>query len=906
MAFCIGPFCGKFRDELENSDSDEDDGSGMRAKTKGKAKRKRPKKDRNVASTNMMWAPYLSEVRVLIKRSGVEEMKPVTQLKTPYNQNLSENMLNRVNQLQQVEILEIAKCNLEKIPPSLEELEGLMFLSLPYNNIRKFNPELASCEALERIVLDWNQIATIDPGIFSDTTFQRLEVITLSHNRLTFLPNDFPRTAGKAIRYVDLSYNQLTTVPTALMQASDLRELNLSHNRLTTLPEKYELKKLRKLFLSFNELVSLPEQIGISVKLEKLRITSNQIRRLPYSILKLWKNAGGQLEELLVDRNPLLVPSITAFEMESGTGGMNRAFELLQEHQKEAEEEREQSQVQALEDQERSAHLALEELPTEASAPSLVAEVERKPSTVWEESWLDPWYFGHCQDDKAKIMEIREAEERYLVRKRQKFLEDQRWLAQEEKESRGEVSERMKVFLDKNSYQAYRDRVKTQDLDLFYIHFMMTAKQIHESAHAWFRKFVPGGRSYMTNQEWCELCLNHKLDVRQKMMDELWDIMYSDSIHPHGLPEAHFIAASQIHDIEERDPYVVRIADALCLDYFEETVERIAALSAPNDSVADPTHGDDQRQALTEELSAPIGLKPVAEQLTILRSGVGVREHVDTAGELKNLLKKVSLSEYDIQQVNKLDGIEERSVAESMVSEDSAELSEEAASDMTEFDAQAFLMDELEETQAAATTRAPSRFAITSDFSLRRLMEVPVAEIWEGRRQAKEAVEVAGTFKRQVLNKPQKGSRTEVGEVAVRRALRDAYRNMPYNEFSSFISFILRQLHAIRENKHETAGTLWHDDDPAFRYAVGAAGHNKYTCRLLEIMGFVHLNNKYWIWPLEHLKSAKHGKCWAHLQVPSDCPGMISSRLGEMINVLANCIQAINEKGPAFTGYFPG
>ena len=33
--------------------------------------------------------------------------------------------------------------------------------------------------------------------------------------------------------------------------------------------------------------------------------------------------------------------------------------------------------------------------------------------------------------------------------------------------------------------------------------------------------------------------------------DELWDIMYSASVHPHGLPEAHFIAASQIHDIED-------------------------------------------------------------------------------------------------------------------------------------------------------------------------------------------------------------------------------------------------------------------------------------------------------------------------------------------------------------------
>lgn len=47
--------------------------------------------------------------------------------------------------------------------------------------------------------------------------------------------------------------------------------------------------------------VSLPEDIGMSEKLEKLRITSNQIKRLPYSILKLWKNSEppGQLEESL-------------------------------------------------------------------------------------------------------------------------------------------------------------------------------------------------------------------------------------------------------------------------------------------------------------------------------------------------------------------------------------------------------------------------------------------------------------------------------------------------------------------------------------------------------------------------------------------------------------------------------
>lgn len=901
MAFCIGPFCGKFRDELGDSDSDDDDGTNMRAKTKGKAKRKRPKKDRtNVASTNMMWPPYLSEVRVLVKgRSGAEEMKAVTQLKTPYNQNLTENMLNRINQLHQVEIIEISKCNLQKIPPSLEELEGLFFLVLSYNNIRKFSAELARCEALERIVLDWNQIGEIEPGIFSDTTFQKLEVINLSHNRLTFLPTDFPRTAAKALRYVDLSYNQLTSVPSELMQCRELRELNLSHNRLSSLPEKYELKRLKKLFLSFNELVSLPEDIGISEKLEKLRITSNQIKRLPFSILKLWKNASptGRLEELLVDRNPLQVPSITAFEMESGTGGMNRALELLQWHQKEAEEEMRQRTQLALKDQE--AQLAL---PTSV-AEVKTEELELQPAAEDQMAHLDPWYFGHCLEDQEKIAAIRDAEQSYLVRKRHLFLEQQRRLTQDEKDNSrtGLIKPEREVFLDEQSYQKYRGRIKTEDLDIFHIHFIMTAKQTYGSATEWFRRFVPDKKSYMTKQEWYELCLNSKLDVRQKMMDDLWADVYDEKLHPHGLPLTNFIAAAQIHDIEARDPFIIRIADALCLDYFETTINTIEAASAPNDSVMAPNHAG-VHQHLTDELVAPIGLKPAAEPLAVFSGQVSQSDKRDSVSELKDILKKVSLTEYDCQQLNNLEGIEERSVAESEKSEDSAELSDDAASEMTEFDAQAFLLEELEQSHVAAA-KAPSRFTINSDAALRQLMQAPLSEIFRGRAEAQRATEPPEHFKRQVLNKPQNASRTHSGELAVRRAIRDVYRNMPFHEFSSFISFLLRQLHAIKEDKGASP-TMWHDDEPAFRHAVGAAGHNKYTCRLLEIMGFVHLNDKYWIWPVVHLKSGKHGKTWAHLQVPADCPGMVRARLEHMINVLAKCLVAINEKGTAFTGYF--
>ncbi|CAE7662001.1 Lrrc8d, partial [Symbiodinium pilosum] len=906
MAFCIGPFCGKFRDELGgDSDSEEDeDGSSMRAKNKKKGKRRRPKKERNVASAGMMWAPYLSEVRVLVKgrgQVGEGEMKAVTQLKTPYNQSISENMLARINQLQQVEIIEIAKCNLDRIPPSLEELEGLMTLCLSYNNIRKFSQELGRCEALERIVLDWNQISEIEPGIFSEGTFPKLEVINLSHNRIAFLPSDFPKTASQSVnglQYVDLSYNQLTSVPAALMQCRSLKELNLSHNKMSKLPEEYGLQKLKKLFLSFNELSALPENIGTSKELEKLRITSNQIKRLPYSILKLWKKEGGKLEELLVDRNPLQVPSITAFEMEAGMVGMDRAFHLLQESKMEQELEAQRKQ-----------HVTeqLANVQQDVAVPAITDTAEQpvaasSPDPV--DDHLDSWYFGHCAGDQAKVREIRDAEQSFLVKKRHTYLAMQRKIAESAQAAKGEIPEYMKVFMDEKSYQNYRGRVHEQDIDLNFILFVFAAKPMYKSAQTWFDKFEVGEKGYMSKQEWYELCLNSPLDVRQKMMDDLWDVLFDSSVNTSGLTESCFIAACQIHDLEVRDPYIERMAGALCLDYFDNTISEIEAKLAPSKMEfgdGDGEHAGSRLEEQARSLNEPTGLKSANQPLVKLHTGSS-----HTAKEvhsLKELLKKVSLTDYDVQQVSHLDGMEEGSEAESEKSRDSAELSEDETSEMSEFDAQAFLQEE-EQANLKTSSKTHQRLAIGSDASLRQLMEAPLQEIFRGRRDAMRATEVSGPYKRQVVIKPQRNNRQQSDELSVRRALRDVYRSMPFLDFSAFVSFLLRTLHSIKEDKHDNAKGLscsWHDDDPSFRHAVGAAGLNKYTCRLLEIMGFVHLNSICWIWPTVHLKSAKHGKCWGHLQVPPDCPGLVKSRLERMIQVLTQCLVAINDKGPAFT-----
>lgn len=150
------------------------------------------------------------------------------------------------------------------------------------------------------------------------TLVDTLEVLDLTNNNLSSLPDDFDRF--KKLKRIFLSNNQFDHVPKVLAKLPILsmiamrnnkikifeenalplstRWLILTDNELISLPQSLgDLKLLQKCMLSGNKLSSLPESISKCQNLELLRIAANNLRLFPKSLLSLpklsWLAYGG-------------------------------------------------------------------------------------------------------------------------------------------------------------------------------------------------------------------------------------------------------------------------------------------------------------------------------------------------------------------------------------------------------------------------------------------------------------------------------------------------------------------------------------------------------------------------------------------------------------------------------------
>lgn len=129
-----------------------------------------------------------------------------------------------------------------------------------------------------------------------------LQAIVLSNRGITKLPNQLAFLA--ALRRLDLSNNALTDV-SPLAKVPTLSQLKLSHNALRDLRPIAGLAKLTVLDVGNNRLASLAG-VEAMLALKALIVPDNQLTDL--TALTAHASAGGQLETLVVSRNPLHEP----------------------------------------------------------------------------------------------------------------------------------------------------------------------------------------------------------------------------------------------------------------------------------------------------------------------------------------------------------------------------------------------------------------------------------------------------------------------------------------------------------------------------------------------------------------------------------------------------------------------
>lgn len=110
-----------------------------------------------------------------------------------------------------------------------------------------------------------------------------LEILDLSHNRLTTLPN-LERLSKLKIAF--FSYNLFTKLPNAFKGCKNLYMLGVKGNQIEFIDEDILPLSISWLILTDNKLKALPKSIGDLTKLQKFPLAGNQLTTLPNSMQK--------------------------------------------------------------------------------------------------------------------------------------------------------------------------------------------------------------------------------------------------------------------------------------------------------------------------------------------------------------------------------------------------------------------------------------------------------------------------------------------------------------------------------------------------------------------------------------------------------------------------------------------
>lgn len=130
---------------------------------------------------------------------------------------------------------------------------------------------------------------------------ESLEILDLSGNQLSTLPDDLPRL--HKLRVIFCSDNRFTELPSVLGRCDQLTMIGFKANRIAHVPPDALPRALRWLILTDNALAALPPEIGRCTEMQKLMLAGNRLTALPEELarchkLELLRIAANQLTEL--------------------------------------------------------------------------------------------------------------------------------------------------------------------------------------------------------------------------------------------------------------------------------------------------------------------------------------------------------------------------------------------------------------------------------------------------------------------------------------------------------------------------------------------------------------------------------------------------------------------------------
>jgi hypothetical protein len=110
-----------------------------------------------------------------------------------------------------------------------------------------------------------------------------LEILDLSANSLSTLPDDLPRL--HKLRVIFCSNNEFAELPEILGACTTLSMVGFRDNRIRTVSGASLPPQLRWLILTGNEIETLPAELGARPLLQKLMLAGNRLHALPTSLI---------------------------------------------------------------------------------------------------------------------------------------------------------------------------------------------------------------------------------------------------------------------------------------------------------------------------------------------------------------------------------------------------------------------------------------------------------------------------------------------------------------------------------------------------------------------------------------------------------------------------------------------